>query len=280
MDYNNVKLGLIDRFKVWRERREAEKTRTWRDNIEGETSEVDYSVADKLESDLLKQKRIKKATRDASKLYKSLYGKNNDGVGKDDFIEDYLVENGLKQKTLPEPKIKKRHSFMEQYSTEKIEEEPAYEKARREKKMYYEIDGVKYELPYAFSSLYFEQMQNGNFESYYFPALTTNDEVNYVINAQKMTPEKLNGMLKRMIDTSLNEIGMHTYMISTVNPETELKETFPKLTRQVSNNDYVAKKFFDEGKIEEANAKLEKMAKKILDFYKDLMSRDEQSERE
>lgn len=280
MDYNKVKLGLIDRFKVWRERREAEKTRTWRDNIEGEISEVDYSTADKLEADLLEQKRIKKATRDASRLYKSIYGRNSDGVGKDDFIEDYLVENGLKQKALPEPEKTKRHSFMEQYPTEKSESELAYEKARSEKKIYYEIDGVKYEMPYRFSHIYFEQMQNGDFESNNFPALTTNDEINYIINTQKMTPENLNGMLKRMIDMSLLEIGEHTYAISTINPETELQETFPRLTRQASYNDYVAKKVFEEGKVEEANAKLEKMAKKILEFYQDMMSRDEQAERE
>lgn len=61
MDYNKVKLGLIGRFKVWNARREAEKARSWRDNIEHETSEVDYSEAERLEADLLEQKRIKKS---------------------------------------------------------------------------------------------------------------------------------------------------------------------------------------------------------------------------
>ena len=280
MDYNKVKLGLIDRFKVWRERREAEKDRTWRDNIEGEISAVDYSMADKLEADLLEQKRIKKATRDAARLYKSVHGKDNDGVGKDDFIEDYLVENGLKQKALPEQETLKKHNFMDKYPTEKSVEELAYEKSRSEKKIYYEIDGVKYEIPYRFSHIYFEQMQNGDFASNNFPALTTNDEINYIINTQEMTPENLNGMLRRMIDMSLSEIGEHTYAISTINPETELQETFPRLTRQASYNDYVAKRVFKEGKVEEANAKLEKMAKKILEFYQDMMSKDDYSERE
>lgn len=86
MDYNKVKLGLIGRFKVWSARREAEKTRNWRDNIEHEISEVDYTEAERLEADLLEQKRIKKATRDASRLYKRVYGKNNDGIGETDFI--------------------------------------------------------------------------------------------------------------------------------------------------------------------------------------------------
>ena len=90
---------------------------------EGELLEVDYSAADKLKADLLEKKRIKKATRDASRLYKSVYGKNNDGVGEDDFIEEYLVENGLKQKALPEPKLPKKYNFMDKYPTKKSEEE-------------------------------------------------------------------------------------------------------------------------------------------------------------
>ena len=280
MDYNNVKLGLIDKFKVWRERRDAEKIRAWKDNIEHEVTQVDYSSANKLEYDLLEKKRIKKATKDAAKLYKTMYGKNNDNGEKNAFIENYLFENGLKQKALPEPKETKKHSFIEQYPIEKSEEELAYEKARSNKKMYYEIDGIKYKMPYSFSCIYFEQMQKGDFESNNFPALTTNDEMNYIINPQKMTPENLNGMLKRMIDMSLSEIGEHTYMISTVNPETELQETFPRLTRQALYNDYAAKMAFEEGKVEEANVKLEKMAKKILEFYKDIMSKDDKSDRE
>ena len=277
MDYNNIKLGLIGQFKVWKARREAEKDRAWRDNIEGEISEVDYSEVERLKTDLLQQKRIKKASKDAAKLYKRAYGKNNDGIGEADFIEEYLIQNGLKEKALPEPEISKKHNFMDQYSTEKSEQEIAYENATREKKMYYEIDGVKYELPYMFSHIYFEQMKSGDFKSNNFPPLTTNDEVNYIINPEKMTPENKYTMLKRMIDMSLSQISEETYMIAQAKPETELKESLPRLTRQASYNDYAVKKIYSEGKVEEANSKLEKMAKKIFEFYKE-MSKDEQEE--
>lgn len=66
-----------------------------------------------------------------------------------------------------------------------------------------------------------------------------------------------------------------TYMITQTNPDTEIIEVFPRLTRQASYNDYAVKKLYSEGKVEEANSKLEKMAKKIFEFYK-RMSRDEQ----
>lgn len=277
MDYNNIKLGLIGQFKVWKARREAEKDRAWRDNIEGEISEVDYSEVERLKADLLQQKRIKKASKDAAKLYKRTYGKNNDGIGEADFIEEYLIQNGLKEKALPEPEVSKKHNFMDQYSTEKSEQEIAYENATREKKMYYEIDGVKYELPYMFSHIYFEQMKSGDFKSNNFPPLTTKDEVNYIINPEKMTPENKYTMLKRMIDMSLSQISEETYMIAQAKPETELKESLPRLTRQASYNDYAVKKIYSEGKVEEANSKLEKMAKKIFEFYKE-MSKDEQEE--
>lgn len=277
MDYNNIKLGLIGQFKVWKARREAEKDRAWRDNIEGEISEVDYSESERLKTDLLQQKRIKKASKDAAKLYKRTYGKNNDGMGEADFIEEYLIQNGLKEKALPEPEISKKTDFMDQYPTEKSQEEIAYENATREKKMYYEIDGVKYELPYMFSHIYFEQMKRGDFKSNNFPPLTTNDEVNYIINPEKMTPENKYTMLKRMIDMSLSQISEETYMIAQAKPATELKESLPRLTRQASYIEYAVKKIYSEGKVEEANSKLEKMAKKIFEFYKE-MSKDEQEE--
>lgn len=275
MDYNKMKLGLIERLKVWSARRDAEKTRKWRDSIEHETSEVDYSEVERLEADLLEQKRIKRATRDAARLYKKVYGKNNDGIGEADFIEDYLVENGLKQKALPEPEVSKKHSFIEQYPIEKSEEELSYEQATQKKTMYYEIEGIKYEVPSIFSHKYFEQMKNGNVDLDF--QLTTNDGINYVIKTQDMTPKAKNNMLKRMIDLSLSQIGEEAYMIAEGNPNTELKESFPKLTRQASYNDYVANKLYSEGKFKEANSRLEKMTGKILKFYQD-MSKSEQEE--
>ncbi len=251
------------------------KTRKWRDNIENEISEIDYSDAERLEADLLEQKRIKRATRDATRLYKRVYGKNNDGIGEADFIEDYLVENGLKQKALPEPDNSRKHSFMEKYPVEKSKGELDYEQVTQKKTMYYEIDGIKYEVPLMFSQKYFEQMQSGDVDLD-FP-LTTNDGINYVIKTREMTQEDKHNMLKRMIDASLSQIGEETYMIVEGNPNTELKESFPKLTRQASYNDYVADKLYSEGKIKEANSRLEKMTGKILKFYQD-MSKSEQEE--
>ena len=275
MDYNKIKLGLLGKFKVWNARRIAEAQRNQQYKDEGELLEVDYSVADKLEADLLTQKRIKRATKDASKLYKKVYGKNNDGVGEADFIEDYLVENGLKQKMLPSSEPPKKHSFMEKYSTVKTEEELSYERETQEKAMYYEIDGVKYKIPFLFSYKYFEQMEKGDF-NLDFP-LTTNDGIHYVIKSNAMAPEAKHNMLKKLIDSSLSQIGEETYIISAQSPNTELKESFPKLTRQASMNDYYVKKLYSEGNIEEANSKLERMVGKILQFY-DEMSKDPNEE--
>lgn len=66
-------------------------------------------------------------------------------------------------------------------------------------------------------------------------------------------------------------------MIAEANPNTELKESFPKLTRQASYNEYAVKKLYSEGKIEEANIRLEEMTGKVLKFYQD-MSKSEQEE--
>lgn len=164
---------------------------------------------------------------------------------------------------------------MEQYPVEKSEEELAYEKATQNQTMYYEIDGLKYQIPLTFSHKYFEQMKNGDFELD-FP-LTTNDGINYIINTKVMSPEAKYNMLKRMIDLSLAQMSEETYMIAQGNPNTELKESFPKLTRQASYNDYVVNKLYSEGKIEDANSSLEKMAGRILKFYQD-MSKGSQEE--
>ena len=57
MNYEKIKLGLIGKVKVWKARREAEKARAWRDKIEHEISEVDYTEAEKLKEELLEQKK-------------------------------------------------------------------------------------------------------------------------------------------------------------------------------------------------------------------------------
>ena len=206
--------------------------------------------------------RTKKATRDAKKLYKKTYGKNNDGIGEQDFIEDYLVENGLKQKALPEPESNKKHNFMDKYPTEKSEEEKTYEQENKRKIMYYEIEGKKYELPFIFSNEYLEKAKDDD------KTLSTEDGTNYTINIKEMTPEDRNITLKRMIELSLNQIGQEVYMTAEINSNTPLKQSFPELTRKASYNDYIVKKLYTEGKVEEANTRLEKMVEKILQFYK------------
>lgn len=139
MDYNNVKLGLIGRLRVWNERRIAESIRDQIYKHEGERVEVDYSAANRLEKELLEQKRIKKATRDAKQMYKTTYGKNNDGVGESDFVDERLEEWGLKEPK----KSPKKENFMDKYSTQKTPEEIAREKEEEENAVKSMEDGKK-----------------------------------------------------------------------------------------------------------------------------------------
>ncbi len=273
MDYNKVQLGIIGKFKVWNQRRIAEAQRQQYYKDEGELLEVDYSVAEKLEADLLEQKRIKKATRDATKLYKSVYGKYNDGVGESDFIEDYLVENGLKQKTLPEPKAPKKHNFMEQYSTEKSAEELAYEKANQKPEVYYKIGDTIYKTSFLFTDWCFREINNDKKSPV---PLTTNDERAYFIQTEKMQPEDKYNMLNKLIDTSLSEIGMDLAMLD---EKSSPDAPFPTLCRQASYIDYIAKKLYQSGKIEEAVLKLEKMTERIFQYNQERLKK-EQEEKE
>jgi len=266
MDYSKMKLGMIDKIKVWNQRRIAEARRNQYYKDEGELLEVDYSEADKLEMDLLEQKRIKKATKDAAKLYKQSYGKNNDGVGESDFIEDYLIENGLKQKALPSPQISRRQEFISQYPTEKSDAELAYEQANTKPEMYYKIEGVLYKIPSIYQHLYLEKIKNGEL------SIPLEDKGNnrYVILDDKMAPEDKYSMLNRIIDVSLSQIGEEVYAITEDLPESELRDTFPALCRKASYIDYVSKKLYSEGKVEDANVKLEKIISRTLKFHQDM----------
>lgn len=273
MDYNKVKLGLIGKFKVLRERRVAEKNRAWYDKMEGEVTEVDYSVADKLAENLLEQKRIKKATRDASRLYKSIYGKNNDGIAKANFIDDYLAKNGLKQKVLPKPETLKMHSFMDQYPTEKSEKDIAYEKANQEQKVYYRIGDTNYKTCFLFKDWCFREI---NDEKDSPVPLTTNDGKSYFIQTEKMQPEDKYNMLNKLIDTSLREIGgVLTMSDEQMSPE----HPFAILCAKASFIDYITKKLHESEKIEEANQKLEKMTEMIFNYGQEIFKQ-EQEERE
>ncbi len=264
MDYDKIKLGLIGKIRVWNLRREAEKTRDWRDRIEGEISEVDYSEADELEKSLLDKKKLKIATRKATKEYK----KDNTGISKENFIENYLIENGLKQKALPTPK-EARGKLAERY-------EYSLEGYKMPRTMYYEVDGEKYQIPRFFSENYFEQLEKG--ENDFTMNLTTNDSRNYIVELQEMSIEDRYKMFKKLIDNSLTQIGEETYMIASVDKNSQLKEDFPRLTRQTSRNDYVAEKLRGEGKFEEANSKLENMVVSVLKFYDEMSKGDKEDE--
>ena len=272
MDYDNIKLGLIGRFKVWRERREIEKDRKWHDSTENEISEIDYSAADQLAAHLLEQKRIKRATRDAAKLYKSTYGKNNDGVGKDDFIEDYLIKNGLKQKALPEPETSKKHSFMEKYPIEKSKEELAYEKANLKPEVYYKIGDMTYKTSFLFANWCFREINEGKDSPV---PLTTNNGRDYIIQTEGMKPEKKYIMLNKLISTSLDGIGMD---LAALGEQSSPDAAFPSLCRLASRVSRNSKKLYESGEIEEAITKLEKMTEKIFRYNKERLQQ-EQTER-
>lgn len=271
MDYNNVKLGLIDRFKVWRARRDAEKDRKWLDGIEGEVSEVDYSYADKLQEDLLDRKKTKKATRDAEKLFKR---ESNSLSDKNKFIEQYLIQNGLKQKTLPEAEQAKRHSFMDKYSTEKTEEEIAYEQASQKSEIYYKIGNDIYKVPFLFENWCFNEIEKGKDSPI---PLRTNDGKSYFIQDDTMQPDDRYTMLKRLIDNSLTEIGQDLAMLEV---ESSPDAPFPTLCRQASYIDYIAKKLQESGRIEEAIQKLEKMTEKIFKYNQERLKQEQEDVRE
>lgn len=274
MDYSKMKLGLIGRFKVWNQRRIAEAQRNQYYKDEGELLEVDYSEADKLQADLLEQKRIKKATRDATKLYKSVYGKDNDGVGESDFIEDYLVEHGLKQKALPEPETPKKHSFMEQYPTEKSEEELAYEKANTETKFYYRIGDKEYELPPKFAQ--YVSNQNNLNDDIVIP-LEDRGNGKYVVLDDGMEGYRKTEMLTYLIDSSIKE---QAFDLEFNEPDEDVHEEFAKMSRMASAKKWLADKLIAEGKEDEANEGLKKKLGEILQFRDNRLKSEQETERD
>ena len=84
--YDKIKLGLLDRLGILNARRTSTL---------GEIEEIKQKLLD--------ERKIKIATRDAKKLYNRSHTKSDNGPSINDFIENYLIENGLKEKALPEP---------------------------------------------------------------------------------------------------------------------------------------------------------------------------------
>ncbi len=241
MGYNNEKLGLFDRFKVWRARRDAEKDRKWFDKIEGEASEVDYSYAEQLQSELLYRKKNKKTTGDTEKLFK----RDN------------------KTFSIPD-----KDKYIEQYPTEKTAEEVAYKKTNQKPEIYYKIGNDIYEVPFLFTYWCLNAIENGKD----FPVpLRTNDGSAYFIQDDKMQPEDKYNMLKCLLENSLTEIGQDLAMLEA---ESSPDAPFPTLCRQASYIEYIAEKLQESGKIEEAISKLERMIEQIFKYNRERLEQE------
>ena len=153
------------------------------------------------------------------------------------------------------------------------------ESTKKRQKMFYELNGIKYEIPFSFTDTYFNHQDEENIKKIPYIPSKTNDESNYIIDTSKMTEEDKNKMLKTLIDISLNEISMYTYMETEFDPNSELATTFPALTRKAHMKDYVANQMMNEGKIEDANHKLEEMVEEVLKFYKSIKENDKEQTR-
>lgn len=262
MNYRNIKLGLIDKLKVWQERRKAEIEREGYYKEEGELIEVDYSKADKMERKLLHQKRVKKATKDASKLYK----KYSDGLSKDEFIEQYLIENGLKKRM--QPKVNKRNSdFISKYPNQKSKEEQKYEQSHIENKMYYKIGNIDYEVP-------------SNFFQYYNNRLPLQKigTGKFLILDEKMNPRHKCEMLRRMTGMSLDFIAALMPYLFENRDDTQKQDMFTKLCSEAAFIDYqVRESMIPKQEYTSANSKLENMVEKIFKFREKLKEEHDQN---
>ena len=71
MDYSNVKLGILDKFKVYLKRRQAEKAENERRKYEPNDDYMpDFSEADQLEQELLQKKIARLKSRDEKRQAK------------------------------------------------------------------------------------------------------------------------------------------------------------------------------------------------------------------
>ena len=144
------------------------------------------------------------------------------------------------------------------------------ESTKKRQKMFYELNGIKYEVPHNFTDVYFNMQNEANSKKLPYIPSTTNDESNYIIDSSKMSQEDKNTMLKGMIDLSLNEINMYVYMETEYNKDSEFATTYPALCRKAHMKDYIANQKMEAGNIEEANKKLEESVEEVLKFYKDV----------
>lgn len=272
MDYNELKLGLFEKSKLWIERRKAESQRRQHYKDSGELLEIDYSKADKLKNDLLENKKIKKATKDAMRLYKMLYSNNDDEIFKNNFIENYLTKNGVKTKTLPEHSDHQKHSFMEQYPTKKSEEEIAYEHGNITPKIFYKINDVEYELPHDF----YEYALNMAHQGKIIP-LEEKEPENYIISDDEMNSYDKYHMLKKMLNITSNDfMGWLNEYLSQIENQ-KLKDRKNELSRKIKLSNNTIEKLYSMNDIDIANSILTQRIEDVLKFKQELFDDKEET---
>ena len=264
-DYSNVRLGLIDRIRVWNARRIAEAQRNQYLKDEGELTEVDYSRADKLEKDLLNKRRVKRATRDARKIYKSVYGKDNDGVGESDFIDDYLIKAGLKEKLLkPSDTINlpdNPHAFMEKYDNE-----PNHENVPENQSEIFYIfsDGKAMSLTRIYSHACIEDIKRGNIASI---PIRQEEDGKYYVDTDELKPTEKIELLKNITQATLGDIMVISSNVSTIGePEFNDPEVHSMHMNSMTTSQIVSNKC-DHGKYDEAIGLMETDLKRFLEYY-------------
>lgn len=164
---------------------------------------------------------------------------------------------------------------MEQYPTEKSEEEIAYEKANIQPKIYYRINDTEYELPITFNQ-YAIRMQNMD------KMLPLEEQSNgkYVIVDDKMNPYDKYDMLKNMLDiTSMHAMSWINEYISQVNDE-KLDERAKSLCRKIDLHEHFTKQLVSEGKVDKANTILTRRIEDMLKFEQELLQSEQEEARE
>lgn len=165
---------------------------------------------------------------------------------------------------------------MEQYPTEKSEEELAYEKANIQPKIYYRINGTEYELPSAF---YQYSVRMANMDK--FLPLEELGNGNYILIDDKMKPHDKFDMLSSMLDiTSTSVMGWINEYLLDLKKDEELEERKNSLCRKLGFHEYTAKKLSKEGKVDKANTILTSSIEEMLKFEQELLQSEQEETRE
>lgn len=262
MKYDNVKLGVIDKYKVWLARREAEKSRKWFDKIEGEVSEVDYTDSDNLQLELLKQKKMKKAISDAKRKYKKSRLKSQ--IDENKFIEQYLEDNGIIQ---PHKTDFKTNHLRNSESVKESQKKFSYKSSQLIPEVYYKTESNVYKVPFEFSNWCLNS-QNSKSENV-VPLVMIKDGI-YLIQDNAIKLEDKYNMLKKIIDTSLNEIGQSL-------PGSSHNIDFTNMCNKVLYECSIAQSLKERDKLEEAVLNLKKVVDEVLRYNEELSKGNSQS---